>query len=45
MTEGAIEKIKEQIEKFRKIRWGWEGDCGASDIIDAIEEIIAGEQK
>jgi hypothetical protein len=45
MTEETIKKIKEQIAKFRKIRWGWDGDCGAINIIDAIEEIIADEQK
>lgn len=45
MTEDAIEKIKEQIAKFRKIRWGWDGPCGSIDIIDTIEEIIEDEQK
>lgn len=40
MTDIQIQKIREQIQKFYDIRWGWDGDCGSKDIIENIEEII-----
>jgi hypothetical protein len=30
--------IRREIEAFRSVAWGWDGDCGTDRIIDRIEE-------
>lgn len=35
-----VKAILAKIEEFNKIQWGYDGDCGAQAIVDAIEEII-----
>ena len=32
--------IKKAAAKYDKIRWGYDGDCGANDIISELEEIL-----
>lgn len=35
-----IQKIKELIQKYHDIKWGYDGHCGSADIIEEIEEIV-----
>lgn len=36
--QGAIKKA---VERFEKIRWGYDGPCGANAIIDELEESLS----
>lgn len=31
--------VTDVIERFDKIRWGWDGDCGAGIIMRDLEEV------
>lgn len=41
MTETEkLQEIKRLIEKFNRIQWGHDGDCGSGWVVDEIEEIV-----
>ena len=35
---GRIKELEEALKEIRAISWGWDGDCGAVDIIDRVIE-------
>lgn len=32
-----VKLIGETVERFERVRWGWDGDCGSQSIIDSLE--------
>lgn len=33
-------ELKQRIERYERILWGQDGDCGANDVVSAIGEMV-----
>jgi hypothetical protein len=38
--EAAYNAIRFASERFERVDWGWDGDCGSKDIIATLEDIL-----
>jgi hypothetical protein len=36
----ALNAIRFASDRFDRVSWGWEGDCGSKDIIATLEDIL-----
>ncbi len=38
--EAAYNAIRFASDRFERVNWGWDGDCGSKDIIETLEDIL-----
>ena len=36
-AEGLRNAVREFVREFQAIRWGWDGDCGATSLVELLE--------
>ena len=39
-VQAAHSAIRFAFDRFERVSWGWDGDCGSKDIIATLEDIL-----